>query len=99
MLKFAEYLPARQPPGIQVQVFYQRVEVHAVRLRAEAGRIALVFDAENRLAGLDEWQQQIALIILETLLVELPIEIVNEIGNLGEIIFQARPPAGGCGPG
>jgi hypothetical protein len=41
----------------------------------------------DRLASLDERQQQITLIILETWLVELPVEITDEIGDLLEIVF------------
>lgn len=74
-------------PGVQLPVLLQEAEIHGVRLWAKICRFQLVFYPENRLSGADEGEQQVALVVREAFFVERPIVIIQEIGDLFQVIL------------
>lgn len=51
------------------------VEFHGVRLGTEPGRTQVVLDFHDGFVGLDEWHEFVALLVLEALFVQCPVEV------------------------
>ncbi len=83
------------PPGVEVEALPHGREPQFARLRAELGDAEGVFDLEHRLAGVEERLEQVALVVLEALLVERPVEVRLEFGRLGDRVLQTDGQAAG----
>lgn len=82
------FLPAGYAVGARIEALLERIEVPLIGLRAEPRRIELVLDLHYSFARLNERQKFVTFLVLETLLVERPIEVGQQVFDLAEIVFQ-----------
>ena len=81
-------------PGVEARALADRAEPGGAGLGAEVGRVELVLRGEHGLAGVDERGQQVALLVLEALFVDREVEVVDQVGDLVEVVLQPdRQPA------
>ena len=64
-----------------------RIEVHRVRLRAEIRRVQAIFDLHYSFPRIDKRHKLAALRVLETLLVQRPVEVGQQVGYLVEVVL------------
>jgi hypothetical protein len=74
--------PAGRAPSVEFELLLHGHEFERVELRAELARCLRVLDLEDRLAGLDERFEQVALDVLDAFLVDLEVEVRLEFGDL-----------------
>src|SRR3954468_6687582 len=85
---------AGSAPGVEVDVLAHRHESEPARARAKRSRGQFVLDREHGLAGADKRRETVALVVLEALLVERPVEARLEGAHLVEVVLEPnREPA------
>src|SRR5207237_1877801 len=78
---------AREAIDAERAPLLEGVEAEAVGGRAELARAAVVLDLQHRLAGLDERQELVALLVAVALLVDLPVEVREQVRDLIEVVL------------
>ena len=73
---------ARHPVGIQAEVLFHRVKIHGVGRRSKLAGGEAVFHFKDGFVGADKWQEQVALVVLEALLIQGKVEGGKQIRNL-----------------
>jgi hypothetical protein len=82
-----ELLPTGRLPGVQLPIFPYRIEAQRISPLAKFTRLQFVFHIEYRFTCLSERHKQLAFIIRKALFVQGPIEVLDQIRDLFQIVL------------